>query len=88
MNFRNLLGILHRMLGKSRTFHAISLKVRNQVSAVISHVLNDGIAMETNGEAWLIGKIAPDARFFIDVEPIEALGQRHSSARLAQTYPA
>lgn len=67
MNVKNLLGILHRTLGKSRTFHAIFLKIRNQVSAVISHGLNDGIAMETNGEAWLIGKIAPDARFFIDV---------------------
>ncbi len=67
MKFNNILGTLHRFLGKSRLFHGLFLKLRNQVSAVIAHGLNDGIDMQTNGQAWLVEQIAPDARFFIDV---------------------
>ena len=67
MKFNNILGALHRFLGKSRIFHGLFLKLRNQVSAVIAHGLNDGIDMETNGEVWLVEQIAPDALFFIDV---------------------
>ena len=67
MKLENTLGSLHRFLGKSPLLHSLFLKLRNQILAVISHGLNDGIEMSNNGEAWLIAQIAPNAHFFIDV---------------------
>lgn len=67
MNMNHLLGKFHRYIGKYRSGMWLSIKLRNQVMAIIRAGLNDGIDMNNNGEKWLIDKVAPRASYFIDV---------------------
>ena len=61
------LGSLHRSVGSTRMGKWFAIKARNQAIAIIHAGLNDGIAMEDNGELWLINLIAPKSTLFIDV---------------------
>jgi len=62
-----MLGRLQKILGKSTLGVYIALKLRNQCDAVIRARLSDGPDSECNGERLLLSKVAPEARYFVDV---------------------
>lgn len=67
-SLRNIiLGAMQRKFSHSSTCVSMAIKLRNQLTGIITSSLNDGIEMSSNGELWLIRQIAPKARVFIDV---------------------
>lgn len=64
---RERMDAVHRFLAGFGPLVWFAVKIRNQCNAVIGHRLNDGIDARTNGEAWLIERVAPSLRRFVDV---------------------
>ncbi|MDB5904482.1 MAG: putative nodulation protein noeI-putative methyltransferase [Betaproteobacteria bacterium] len=64
---KRLLAILQQWFGRSRICARLAVKIRNQADAVIRNHLNDGVDMASNGELWLLEKVAPRASCFVDV---------------------
>lgn len=54
-------------LGRFSACAKVAIKLRNQLDGMIAANLNDGIGMSLNGEQWLINRVAPKAKVFIDV---------------------
>lgn len=62
-----MIEMIQKILAKSRIIVWLLIKLRNQCNVIVKFYLNDGMEGETNGEYFIISKIAPKAKFFIDV---------------------
>jgi FkbM family methyltransferase len=62
-----LVGDIQRTIARSGALTRLMIKVKHQADSIIGLRLQSGIDPNQNGEAWLAGLIAPQAKFFIDV---------------------
>ena len=67
VRFRRWLNRIHRTLGRSSLAFRLALKLRNQCDALIACHLGESVRPQANGEAWLLGLIAPESACFVDV---------------------
>ncbi len=58
---------LQRAIAQSTLATDVAVKVRNFCTQVIAHRVHTTIAMEENGEAWLLREIGRDVHRFVDV---------------------
>lgn len=61
------LDSVHRLLSRSSAITRAALLVRNQCRAVIKYRLMTTHQIENSGEEWLIIRLAPHCRTFVDV---------------------
>jgi FkbM family methyltransferase len=61
------LDVVHRMLSRSSLVTRAAILVRNQCRAVIKHRLMTTHQVEESGEEWLMARLAPYCRTFVDV---------------------
>ena len=61
------LDFMHRLLSRSSLATRAAILLRNQCRAVIKHRLMTAHQVEESGEEWLLSRLAPLCRTFVDV---------------------
>lgn len=66
-NLYSLVDSGQRLMGRSRSAARLAFYLRNQCNRVLRSYIGGDPDPETNGEAWLVRKIAPRISTFVDV---------------------
>jgi FkbM family methyltransferase len=60
-------GSVQGLLSRSRLGVVSAIKFKRQCDGIIGQRVGSGIAHDKNGEAWLVRRIAPSSKMFVDV---------------------
>lgn len=64
---RAIAAFVQKQVARFRVGTYLAIKLKHQCDAILGARLGTSINLATNGERWLIEKIAPRSKFFIDV---------------------
>ena len=67
LSFGQILDRVHRTCGRSALARRFALKLRNQCDRIVAASVSDGIDLRSNGELWLIERLSPNLKCFVDV---------------------
>lgn len=77
-----LVGALQARAARSHLLAQLAVKLKGQCDSIIGRRLSSGIDLHTNGEGWLVERVAMKAHLFVDVGANVGAWALHFAARM------